>query len=505
MSKAKETNSPEAANGNEDKPNLTPRQEIELIKRENLTGQQLRMARRLAQKHGIEAKSDLDAVRLLRKAGVDPFNNAQVLNFDEAAAKTGAAPASKVPAKSQKNLPAKAKTQQVAQPAPPSELDRLREVQKIQRDLVKRRRRRLFHMLAKLFVFVGLPTIIAGYYYNVVATPMYSTKSAFTIQQADNPLVPGAGSGLLQGLPFATSGDAISVQTYLTSIEAMVRLDKEIGFKSVYQSDEIDDIQRLQSPATNEKAHKIYTKRVKIGFDPTEGVLKMEVIAPSPELARSYSQALLSYAEERVDQQSLRKREDQLSGASASLDKQMKILDERQDELVKIQEQYDIFDTTSQVALLSQQIGSLEIQLIERKAQLAELENNTRPNAAKVAAQKARIDGLQDQIAELKDQMTKGREGQESLAKIGAEQRRAQAAVEGQLLIVQTAAQNLQTAELEVSRQTRFVEVSMSPVLPEEASYPKKFENTLLSFLVFGGIFLLLSLTASILREQVSN
>jgi capsular polysaccharide transport system permease protein len=40
-------------------------------------------------------------------------------------------------------------------------------------------------------------------------------------------------------------------------------------------------------------------------------------------------------------------------------------------------------------------------------------------------------------------------------------------------------------------------------VRPEDPSYPRKFENTLLSFLIFGGVYLIMSLTASILREQV--
>ena len=40
-------------------------QDIEAIRHEGLTGRQLRMARRLAQKHGLPATSDFDAVRLL--------------------------------------------------------------------------------------------------------------------------------------------------------------------------------------------------------------------------------------------------------------------------------------------------------------------------------------------------------------------------------------------------------------------------------------------------------
>ena len=56
----------------------------------------------------------------------------------------------------------------------------------------------------------------------------------------------------------------------------------------------------------------------------------------------------------------------------------------------------------------------------------------------------------------------------------------------------------------EASRQVRYLTVAVRPVASEEPSYPRKFENTILAFLIFGGIYLMLSLTASILREQVT-
>ena len=42
-------------------------------------------------------------------------------------------------------------------------------------------------------------------------------------------------------------------------------------------------------------------------------------------------------------------------------------------------------------------------------------------------------------------------------------------------------------------------------IAPDEATYPRAFENTALAFLVFSGIYLMISLTASILREQITS
>ena len=51
------------------------------IRKEGLTGRQLRMARRTAQRHDLPATSDFDTVRLLRQAGIDPFQRSNLLEL----------------------------------------------------------------------------------------------------------------------------------------------------------------------------------------------------------------------------------------------------------------------------------------------------------------------------------------------------------------------------------------------------------------------------------------
>ena len=74
----------------------------------------------------------------------------------------------------------------------------------------------------------------------------------------------------------------------------------------------IDPIQRLDPDASMEDTYSHYIRHVKIGFDPTEGIVKMEVIAADPEVSAAFSRALITYAEAQVDNLSLRLREDQM-------------------------------------------------------------------------------------------------------------------------------------------------------------------------------------------------
>src|SRR6056297_2467269 len=243
-------------------------QSIDDIRKEGLTGRQLRMARRMAQKYGLAPTSDFDAVRLLRAKGVDPFQRANILELVAPGGGSGGdgnaensntsegEPKVQLPQTvpmGQQNLPA---TDQLS----PADR-RAHEIQEIQRDIAKRRRRKLMLLLTRLAAFVFLPTLIAGYYFYVVATPMYSTKSEFLILTADGGAASGgAASGLFSGTAFATGQDSIATQSYLGSKDAMLRLDQDVGFRDHFSQEWIDPIQRLAPDASNESAYKLYKK-----------------------------------------------------------------------------------------------------------------------------------------------------------------------------------------------------------------------------------------------------
>jgi capsular polysaccharide transport system permease protein len=80
----------------------------------------------------------------------------------------------------------------------------------------------------------------------------------------------------------------------------------------------------------------------------------------------------------------------------------------------------------------------------------------------------------------------------------------AEAEVKTRELLLTQAVQALETARIEANRQVRYLLVSVHPVAPDAAAYPRVFENTLVAFLILAGIYLLLAMTAEILREQMS-
>lgn len=474
-------------------------EELSTVRAEGLNARQLRLARRVALRRGISAESDEEAVVLLRRQGINPFRHELsedlVIGTDlTVGAEGGGAVKAEGQAKGRQTLPS---TEVLG------ENERARAIIDMQRDIVRRRRRNFAMLMLRLAAFVFLPTLVAGWYYYQLATPMFATKSEFLIQQAESQGAAGLGS-LFRGTQLATSQDSIAVQSYLQSRDAMLRLDQALGFRAHFAQDGIDVLQRLEPDATNEDAYKLYRRNVKIAYDPTEGIVKMEVIAADPATSAAFARALLSFAEEQVDQLTQRVRADQMQGARESYAEAEEKVQAAEAKVLDLQEKLGVLDPTAESTATMAEVAQLETLLREKQLELDQLLDNAKPNQARVDGVRGDMARLQTQIDGLRQRMTSGENGNLSLARITGQLRIAETELQTRQAMLAQALQQQETARIEANRQVRYLSTSVAPIAPDEATYPKAFENTALAFMIFAGIYLMLSLTASILREQVT-
>ncbi len=501
-----QTFAPAAANTPHAMSENSPGLDLDAIRREGLTGRQLRLARRMAQKHDLPATSDFDAVRLLRQAGHDPFQRTPLLDLvrsDGAAVEPGASRA--VSSEGRVQLPQTVKPIQVPSTEIRAAQSHMADIMKIQRDLAARRRRKMILLCARLAFFVLLPTLLTGFYFFAVATPLYATKSEFVIQQSANPSSPGGLGGLLSGSPMATSQDSITVQGYLQSREAMQRLDQDFGFRQHFANPDIDPIQRLDPQASSEAAYKLFKNNMQISYDPTEGVIKMEVIATDPATSATFSKALIGYAEEQVDHLTQRMREDQMQGAREQYESAEADMLTAQRNLVELQEKFKVVRSEAEVTMVTAQMAQLQTQLTTDKLSLDQMQSNAQPNPARTEPLKRRIAALENEIETQRAKLTVAGPANQSLAQVQSELLIAQADVQTRQLLLGQSLAAMQTSQQEANRQVRYLSVSVNPIAPDEATYPRAFENTVVALLIFAGIYLMISMTAAILREQVSG
>ncbi len=452
----------------------------------------LRKARQKARRIGLEAIDDEHAARLLEELGVD------VLNDDVSLINAGNAGKSTPSPQDGADL-----TDQVSANFMLNDAERLAEVHAIQRDLIRRRRVRLFLLALRLLFFVALPTFLVGQYYYTEATDMYETESQFVIQKSEAAGASALG-GIFSGTGFANSADSITVQGYLTSREAMKRLDDELGYRAHFQQDFIDKLQRLPQDASLEDAFKLYEENVKVGYDLSEGVIHLEVIAATPEDSQAFSSALIRFAEERVDELSQRLREDQMKGAQAAYDTAEAEMFDAQAEVLRLQQSRGVLNAESEIAAQMSIINSLELQIEDKLLDLAEILDNPNPNEIRSEILQREINRRVERVATLRQKLTETTAGNVSLATISGELQIAETNMLTRQLMLQQSLQLLETARVDANRQVRYLSIGVTPVAPDVPSYPRKMESTVLAFIIFMGIYIMLSLTIAILREQVS-
>lgn len=104
----------------------------------------------------------------------------------------------------------------------------------------------------------------------------------------------------------------------------------------------------------------------------------------------------------------------------------------------------------------------------------------------------------------LRQKLTETTQSNVSLATISGELKIAETNMLTRQVMLQQSLQLLETARIDANRQVRYLSIGVTPIAPDVPTYPRKLENTILAFVIFMGIYIMLSLTVAILREQVS-
>ncbi|MEM7238397.1 MAG: hypothetical protein AAF501_11320 [Pseudomonadota bacterium] len=382
---------------------------------------------------------------------------------------------------------------------------RAERVEAIRRDLIKRRRKKGGGLLARLLFFVIIPTLAVAWFLWERATPFYESVSTFTVQSADGGIAGSSGGFVGKFLGGKEGGnDPIAVQSFIMSRDVLRRLDMEQGFIAHFQEPSLDFWHRLDADASFEDSFSHYERMVNVSFDPSEGVLDMTVRAATPEDSQRFSKAIISYAEEMVDQLSDRIREATLRDAESSMQSAEDRLEKAHLEQAQLRESLDIFSVEVEVKKEMEIISAMEVELEQLTGKLRNLLRVTSDEDPRVQRITNQVATLQDQIAARQEKITGSKGDRQSLADRNTQLQQAEFEVTAAMTIFTATIEAHEAAKQDIVRQHRYLAAIVSPSLPDEARYPKKIQTTALAFLVFLGAYILLSLTFSLIREQAS-
>jgi len=169
-----------------------------------------------------------------------------------------------------------------------------------------------------LWLFVFLPTLAAGVYYFYIASDLYVSEAQFIVKMQTPQTSSLLGTFLQSSGLTRSEDDTFSVNSFITSRDAVRLLQDHDHLRDVFDRPEADIITRFPSRiwgSSFEQLYKHYQNFVDVTYDSVTGVTTLQVMAYRAGDAQRIAQALLGYSENLVNKLNERAEQDSLAFA----------------------------------------------------------------------------------------------------------------------------------------------------------------------------------------------
>jgi capsular polysaccharide transport system permease protein len=318
---------------------------------------------------------------------------------------------------------------------------------------------------------VLLPTLLGAVYAFGIAADIYVSETQFWVRgnRAQQPSVLG---GLLSATGFSSSAEeALAVQNYARSHDAVRELEARVELRAMYARPEADWLSRLPEDASLERLVKFHRGMVEAHHDDRSGITTLRVHAFRSDDARRAAEALLQLSENLVNRFSARAFEDSLRVARAEVAIAERRAAEARDALDRFRDRAGELDPGQAGAAVRGLVAALEAQLAQLRAEVGQKSTFMREDNPALATLRSRAEAMEREIE---------RERSRLAGQVGAI-----AGMLGgyELLLLQrefadrglaSAVTSLEQARVEALRQQLYLVRVVQPQLPEEPLFPRR-------------------------------
>jgi len=255
----------------------------------------------------------------------------------------------------------------------------------------------------RLFLcLVLVPTALAALYFGFLAHDVYVSESQFVVRTVQRQMPSGLGS-LLQGSGLTQgSSDVYSVQSYLTSRDALQTLEQRYHLKRSFGSRAVDAFARFDPLGWDDSFESLlryYQKFVvNTDLDSTSSIVTLTVRAFSAEESQAINEELLKMSEDFVNRLNERARNDLVRFATADVESAEKQQRAAVLALSQYRNNQALYDPGMQSDLQLRAVGALREELVTTRKQLADVRTIASDNP-QLPVLRSRIRVLQGEIA----------------------------------------------------------------------------------------------------------
>jgi len=367
------------------------------------------------------------------------------------------------------------------------------------------RLRRIARRFNGLFaITVLLPTLFAGLYYGQIASDVYISESRFLVRNPQRPQMSGIGA-LLQGTGFSRAqDDTYSVHDFIRSRDALQELDKALGVRQAFSSEDIDFFNRfpgIDPDESFEALHRYYQKRVDIVYDTVSSISILQVRAFSAEDSKRINEMLLEMGERLVNNMNLRSRRDLIEVAEKEVLQAEQRARDAAGALAGFRANRSVLDPDRQGAMQLQGVMKLREELLVAQGQLDQV-RQVSPENPQIGSLESRVRAIERAIAEENARVLGRNSG--LVAKTPAFDRLVleKAFADRQLA---TAMAALDQARAEAARKQLYLERLVQPHLPDHAVEPRRVRGVVTVFVLGLVLWGVLGLVLAGVREHTES
>ena len=352
------------------------------------------------------------------------------------------------------------------------------------REVVRKSHRPNWLVKHRWFVLcVGAPTLLAAFYYGLIASPIYVSQSSFVIK---SPGQKGAPTLSLANLVQTSGLSAGQEQTkevvqYIQSRNALKDLRASEDVRAIYSTRGADFLSRFPQPFqddTFESLYRYYTSMVAADTDPESGLAVLQVEAFTPDDAYKLNASLLELSEKLVNRLNERAEGRAVSEAGQRVAQAEERLRNARVALGAYRNRHDLIDPMKQAAGVLEVSNKLVGEQAALQAQL-ELMERVAPRNPSIPALRSRIDAVGREIAAQNGRAVGTPNGIAS--KLG-DYEKLQVEEEFATQMLTAANATLETARTEVQKQQFYLERVVEPDKADESTLPHRLKRILIIF-----------------------
>lgn len=324
------------------------------------------------------------------------------------------------------------------------------------------------------FMWVLACFAIAIVYFCLIASDRYVSRAELVVKQADQiKMLPDALSML--GIGGSNHEDILLIQDYLKSPDLLDKLDKELGLKSHYQSDQIDYFSRLSDNVSKEEFIEYYRNHLTLRLDDISGVLTIEFQAFDPAYGQRVVGLMLKESEGFINKLGHQVALEQLAFVEKEVDRAYQRVQDQKAKMLAFQNNHQLISPESTSTARLGVVSQIESELASQQAQLKQLQSYMKETAPGVISVKARVEALTEQLKQEKARLTGTDKDAMNEVTASYMDVKTQATLAADLY--KSGLISLEQARVEAYRKLKHLLVVSQPTLAEDAEYPRRFYN----------------------------